>query len=382
MQRKLAVLAAGAMLTTVLTGCMEKQGDLGNRNIRNNSIAYDMNGNRVIHSRFANDQMNEMNRVDGHRLNSNNIVGLHKNYRLEMSEAIANRLESMPEVGKAYVMLTDDNAYVAVSLKDNAGTGVRAKGYMPTPTPLSRTQQAYQRPYMSMGMDSKKMRSSSTATPNELRSHRHTSRTSNFTGPNMLQTYNKAPGLMNTNLSRDTRSLTTDMGRDTRNLTTNMGRDMRYMTTDVGRGMRNLTTDVGRGVRNLTTDVGRGVRNLTTDTGRDMRNLTTTDSRNLNNTNMNTKLNTGMSTNMITHSYMGMKTKSNAAVTDTLKDRIANEVKKMSPQIKDVYVSANPDFVNRMTGYMNDVKLGHPIQGFIAEFNAMADRIFPHRAGK
>ena len=67
-------------------------------------------------------------------------------------------------------------------------------------------------------------------------------------------------------------------------------------------------------------------------------------------------------------------------VTADMKERIAAEVKKMAPQIDHVYVSANPDFVSRMTSYMEDVRLGHPIQGFVAEFNALVERIFPVKA--
>ena len=67
-------------------------------------------------------------------------------------------------------------------------------------------------------------------------------------------------------------------------------------------------------------------------------------------------------------------------VTAEMKERIAAEVKKMAPQIDHVYVSANPDFVSRMTSYMEDVRLGHPIQGFVAEFNALVERIFPVKA--
>ena len=99
-----------------------------------------------MNKRFANDQMNEMNRMNGVRLNSNNIVGLHKNYRLEMSKDIADHLASMKEINNAYVMLTDNNAYVAVSLKSaniHNGTTGTLKG---SALPLSRTNQAYMRP--------------------------------------------------------------------------------------------------------------------------------------------------------------------------------------------------------------------------------------------
>lgn len=67
----------------------------------------------------------------------------------------------------------------------------------------------------------------------------------------------------------------------------------------------------------------------------------------------------------------------NHMLTAQVKEQIASKVKQLNPSIEHVYVSANPDFVGRMNAYMNDVKLGHPIQGYIAEFNAMVERIFP-----
>ncbi|MFC4810860.1 YhcN/YlaJ family sporulation lipoprotein [Paenibacillus sp. GCM10023250] len=174
------------MLSTMLTGCMEKHGELGNRNIRGNSVSYDMNGNRILNTRFANDQMNEMNRVDGHRLNSNNLVGLHKNYRMEMSEAMADRISGIKGVGKAYVMLTDNNAYVAVRLDNRAGSGKGKAGAavhqsgassisLGSPSLLSRTQQAYLRPHTMRSMNAhayrgkgmhRMTRASSISTPN------------------------------------------------------------------------------------------------------------------------------------------------------------------------------------------------------------------------
>ncbi|MBO7744825.1 YhcN/YlaJ family sporulation lipoprotein [Paenibacillus sp. MWE-103] len=198
--RKWAMLAAGAMLSTVLTGCMEKHGELGNRNIRGNSVSYDMNGNRILNTRFANDQMNEMNRVDGHRLNSNNLVGLHKNYRMEMSEAMGERISGIKGVGKAYVMLTDNNAYVAVRLNRGAGAGKGTAGApvhqsgtssmsLGSAKALSRTQQAYLRPHTMRSMNAHALdrgkgvhrmtRASSIATPNM-----HLSGTKNTYGMN------------------------------------------------------------------------------------------------------------------------------------------------------------------------------------------------------
>ncbi|WP_138755436.1 YhcN/YlaJ family sporulation lipoprotein [Paenibacillus sinopodophylli] len=225
MRKQIAVLSAGVLLSTMLAGCMENHGELGNKDIRSNSIRYDANGNLLQNKRFADDQMNEMNRVNGRRLNSNNVIGSHKNYRMEMSEKIAEEITSLGIVQSSYVMLTDHNAYVAVSL-DEGEPKVDSKM-------LSRTNNGYR------------------------------------------------------------------------------GKE----GADISRRMSSLST------------------------GQDM-------------------------------------------LTDAMKDQIANKVKELNISIEHVYVSANPDFVGRMTAYMNDVRLGHPIQGFIAEFNAMAERVFPKKSGE
>ncbi len=223
MHKRIIALSAGVLLSTMLAGCMEKQGDLGNKNIRSNSIRYDANGNLLKDKRFADDQMNEMNRVNGRRLNSNNIIGSHKNYRMEMSGKIAESITKMDAVKLSYVLLTDHNAYVAVSLDEEEPAGNSKM--------MSRTNSGY------MGKEGVRM----------------------------------------------------------------------------SRRMSSLST------------------------GQHM-------------------------------------------LTDQIKDEIAKEVKRSRPSVEHVYVSANPDFVGRMNAYMNDVKQGHPIQGFIAEFNSMAERVFPAKS--
>jgi YhcN/YlaJ family sporulation lipoprotein len=224
MRKRIIALSAGVLLSTMLAGCMENQGDVGNKNIRSNSIRYDANGNILKDKRFADDQMNEKNRVNGRRLNSNNIIGSHKNYRMEMSEKIAESITRMGTVKSSYVMLTDHNAYVAVSLVEEKPTG--------NPKMMSRTNSGY------MGKEGVRM-----------------------------------------------------------------SRQMSTLST----GHQMLTAQI--------------------------------------------------------------------------KDEIAGEVKRLRPSVEHVYVSANPDFVGRMNAYMNDVKLGHPIQGFIAEFNSMVERVFPAKSG-
>jgi len=107
-------IAACLLGSVLLAGCSDTQGDVGNRNIRPNSVLVDGNGNRVVDKRFANDQFNEMNRVYGRRLNSNNLIGNHQNYRMEISQDIAERLNGIAGIDSSCVILTDRNAYVAI----------------------------------------------------------------------------------------------------------------------------------------------------------------------------------------------------------------------------------------------------------------------------
>ncbi|RIX52454.1 hypothetical protein D3P08_13350 [Paenibacillus nanensis] len=124
MRNKWALLSAGVLLGTMLTGCgMENQGDLGNKNLKTNQVRYDAFGNIARDKRFANDMMNERNRVSGNQAHNNNLVGSHKNYRLEMSSEAADRIKTIGQVRASYVMLADKNAYVAVSLHDTGNQG-------------------------------------------------------------------------------------------------------------------------------------------------------------------------------------------------------------------------------------------------------------------
>ncbi|MDQ0194561.1 YhcN/YlaJ family sporulation lipoprotein [Paenibacillus wynnii] len=70
-----------------------------------------------------------------------------------------------------------------------------------------------------------------------------------------------------------------------------------------------------------------------------------------------------------------------AADADTLprdlKDKVTAEIKRNAPQIKTVYVSDNPEFVQRVNGYADNARGGYPLQGFVQEFSSMVERIFP-----
>ncbi|MFC5704300.1 YhcN/YlaJ family sporulation lipoprotein [Cohnella faecalis] len=194
--RKGSVVSSILLSSTLalsLTGCMEKTGDVGNKNIRTNNVKrYDVSNryyqNESNRMYLADDQANEMNRVSGRGLGNNNVVGMHANSNLELSDAVANKVATIPGIDKAYVMITNRNAYVGV------------------------TQKAH----------------------------------------------------------------------------------------------------------------GKG-----------------------------------------------------AVMDQALKDKIADHVRTVSPTTDNVYVSANPDFMGRMENYAAEVRQGHPIQGFITEFNALVERIFP-----
>lgn len=64
-------------------------------------------------------------------------------------------------------------------------------------------------------------------------------------------------------------------------------------------------------------------------------------------------------------------------VTDKIKDRIADEVRDTDRSINNVYVSADPDFFDRMGGYARDIRNGAPIGGLFDEVNETLRRVFP-----
>lgn len=67
----------------------------------------------------------------------------------------------------------------------------------------------------------------------------------------------------------------------------------------------------------------------------------------------------------------------NYNVSNDVKDKITKIVQKADPNITNVYVSANPDFVQRVSNYATDVRNGHPIGGMVNELSTMIERIFP-----
>jgi YhcN/YlaJ family sporulation lipoprotein len=64
-------------------------------------------------------------------------------------------------------------------------------------------------------------------------------------------------------------------------------------------------------------------------------------------------------------------------LTSDLEHRIAQQVRATDPSIQNVYVSTNPEFVNRVNKYVADIVQGRPVSGFVEEFTVMVNRIFP-----
>ena len=64
-------------------------------------------------------------------------------------------------------------------------------------------------------------------------------------------------------------------------------------------------------------------------------------------------------------------------VSDAIKKRISKIVRSVDRDIENVYVSTNPDFIDLMTDYADDVDRGRPIEGFFDRIGNMIDRIFP-----
>ncbi|ALS28170.1 sporulation lipoprotein YhcN/YlaJ [Paenibacillus sp. 32O-W] len=65
-------------------------------------------------------------------------------------------------------------------------------------------------------------------------------------------------------------------------------------------------------------------------------------------------------------------------LTREIEDQIADKVRAVDPDIRNVYVSTNPQFVDRVNNYVKDVQQGHPVAGFVAEFNEIVQRLFPN----
>ncbi len=65
-------------------------------------------------------------------------------------------------------------------------------------------------------------------------------------------------------------------------------------------------------------------------------------------------------------------------VSRKVENKIADTVRSVDKSVDRVYVSTNPDFVDRINRYSNDVANGRPVNGFGQEFGELVNRVFPN----
>ncbi|MFJ8527776.1 YhcN/YlaJ family sporulation lipoprotein [Bacillus sp. NPDC094106] len=65
-------------------------------------------------------------------------------------------------------------------------------------------------------------------------------------------------------------------------------------------------------------------------------------------------------------------------VTKQLEKKVADQVRATDPNIRHVFVSSNPDFVNRMRDYTVKINQGKPVTGLFEEFTETVRRVFPN----
>lgn len=83
-------------------------------------------------------------------------------------------------------------------------------------------------------------------------------------------------------------------------------------------------------------------------------------------------------TNRNAYAAVVLRDSAKGEVTDRLKNKIADKVRAADPNIRNVYVSSNPDFVKRMKDYGKRIKQGDPIKGLFEEFSETVRRVFPN----
>lgn len=292
-------------------------------------------------------------------------MGTHNITKMEVSQELADRIAAMPEVRTANVMLAGKNAYVAVTLHDTT-TGLRAKGTTSYRAKSSTVPHNYGPTGVMSGTGRVKIGRDGM---------NDTGAVTNGTNGALRGTVNTVPGTTSTGpatLGMGThRNGTTGMGSlgtgtgtgttGTRTHTYNNGPLLNSNGSkhDVNMGM-GIGNGMGMGTRN-TTGTGTGM----TDglgTGMGIRSTTPNYTNSTHGTNYRSN-----STHMNnTNNTMNMK--ETDTVTKEIKAKIAAEVKKHDATIKDVYVSANPDFVERVNVYAEEARAGHPIKGFVDEF--------------
>lgn len=141
--RKIAAYSLGGLMAAslALAGCaaVEKTGDVGNKNLRPYTANdYEKHGLPLngVHSygsptyrlRSADNRYNHQDEWMLRNRMGNNLIGAHGNDQLEMDEGLAGKLEALPGVNRAYVLLAGDRAYVGIEERRSSGQGDEQTG--------------------------------------------------------------------------------------------------------------------------------------------------------------------------------------------------------------------------------------------------------------
>lgn len=266
---------------------------------------------------------------------------------LKYSPALSNKVSQLSEVQSAHVVVTDRDAYVAVTLHDQRHGRSVGQG---------------------RGMTSNYGTTSHGAT-------------NIMNTPSGLANYGRTPGTVNYGTT----------GYGTANYGTGYGTGY-GSGFDMGSGAMNPGTygnnygprgtgndGLGRGI------MGRsGVAGSLFDTTRGNRGMTgtgRTDGLGMTTRNRNANVVDGTGNG----SVVGLGTGTGAALVDnvpqTVKDKISAAVKKTAPHIRNVHVSGHQEFVNHVSNYATHSRGGATLQGYVTDFEQLVNRIFPGRAG-
>ncbi|SEN05906.1 YhcN/YlaJ family sporulation lipoprotein [Lihuaxuella thermophila] len=77
------------------------------------------------------------------------------------------------------------------------------------------------------------------------------------------------------------------------------------------------------------------------------------------------------------NAYVGVVLKGNDKLTGRMKERVADRARDVDPAIRNVYVSANPEFVKQLNQYATELRAGRPVSGLINNMMDMVKRTFP-----
>ncbi|RFU69827.1 YhcN/YlaJ family sporulation lipoprotein [Bacillus sp. V59.32b] len=77
------------------------------------------------------------------------------------------------------------------------------------------------------------------------------------------------------------------------------------------------------------------------------------------------------------NAYVGATLIKGTRLTKRLEEKIASAIRKENEMAEHVYTSTNPDFVDRMDGYVNDLKNDRPVRGLADEFGETVRDVYP-----